>query len=344
MNMAKTSKCSKHWFLTVPETALNPKGDKETLVRAIDLLGQRSGEEVEVKSGNDIMLTREFAAESITAAARGFNALHYLEGQSPRLSDFTETISKLNKQLDAVRQIVAESDEFTSAILAIGARKQNISGLEYQDFTGPGGFDVRRARSRKAPSLIDSIDRISQQLARTKKQVSDRLQRKGKKCTDLGGHTNLAREFLGAPKWRLLIDCHEIYTMYRRQEATTTESGPFHEFVEVVYEFATGSPDAAMGHVIKLHLTAIRQSSRLLRQQQEIGDAIMANLDRQITLELDPIALTQERKAFQKLNAKRKRIEQNMYLAYRKSWPHMDPSWMVSIGWQPTSPSAQYQA
>jgi hypothetical protein len=100
---------------------------------------------------------------------------------------------------------------------------------------------------------------------------------------DRGGNTNLMKERFGPPTWHIVKDCWYFFENCRPGEATASETGPFLQFVNCVYEYATGEieENSTLLNWIKKLARLLRHHDKLL---QKLGP-LEVELDE---LKLDP--------------------------------------------------------
>jgi hypothetical protein len=98
---------------------------------------------------------------------------------------------------------------------------------------------------------------------------------------DKGGNTSLYKNLYGSAAWHLVQEGWFLYDMFKPDEASGTEGGPFHLFLQDVFEYATGlEPEehAKLNHWLKKCCAPLRQMKRLRKREGEL-DSELANLD-----------------------------------------------------------------
>ena len=85
------------------------------------------------------------------------------------------------------------------------------------------------------------------ELAETLKRIDSRIRK------DTGGELPLARIRRAHPDHVLAVECWELFDYWRPEEASGTTEGPYHEFVGLVYEIATGlEPHTGLERWVKM--------------------------------------------------------------------------------------------
>lgn len=100
---------------------------------------------------------------------------------------------------------------------------------------------------------------------------------------DRGGNTNLMKERFGPPAWHIVKGCWYFFENCRPGKATASETGLFLQFVNCVYEYATGEIEEN-----STLLNWIKKLARLLRHHDKLLQKL-APLEVELDeLKLDP--------------------------------------------------------
>jgi len=88
---------------------------------------------------------------------------------------------------------------------------------------------------------------------------------------DPGAKRNHFTELEGTAKWRLLTDALFAFERFRPGEATGTEEGDLHQFVNEVYEYATGKePNDGLLRPLRDLIRPTREQDALEKRNDEI--------------------------------------------------------------------------
>jgi hypothetical protein len=250
--MAK-EKPSAAWTATCTDQACEPAGPNEAALRAINLLGpfkyrtqDEAYQHAPPRNAIRMGVSEEFAIDRAYALATMFNGVQVLTDGAPRRKDIVQRLDKLEQAAAAFADVLESLDDITrqrlqTAGTGIGLfrecfpndlmTKANVDGLPRPSSAGENGIQCQwviqvRALSQYAGAVrtnflmskgIDDPDRV-----------------------DRGGNTNLIREDFGSARYQLVHQGWHVYDMFKPDEATGTEGGPFHLFLCAIFEFATG--------------------------------------------------------------------------------------------------------
>jgi hypothetical protein len=131
-------------------------------------------------------------------------------------------------------------------------------------------------------------------------RLSHRAYTLGSNVVDKGGNTNAYSASTGSPRCALVNRGWYVFDFFKPGRATGSVEGPFHVFLDAVYEYATGlsSEDHDLTHWIK-RLCRVNNRSKVLTQRFEELELERRNLPRkpkpsrrlrQIWAELDEIS------------------------------------------------------
>jgi hypothetical protein len=129
------------------------------------------------------------------------------------------------------------------------------------------------AGKRNNGAWVEGLKALSQYagLARSNFMVRHGIEDHDK--PDRGGKTDLLKSSIGTAQWRLVHDGWHLYDRFKPDSATGTEGGPFHRFVNAVYEYATGlDPEekTSLADHVKRVCSVNREVKRLRERQNEL--------------------------------------------------------------------------
>jgi hypothetical protein len=282
--MAK-EKPSAEWTATCTDQACEPAGPSEAALRAIKLLGPfkyKTDEEAyqhpRPRYGCGMRVSEELAIDRVYTLATMFNGIQVLTDGAPRRKDIVQRLDKLEQAAAAFADVLESLDDVTrqrlqTAGTGIGLyrewfpndlmTKANVDGLPR-----PSSAD----ENTQCQWLIQ-LRALSQYAGavRTNFLMSKGIDNPDQ--VDRGGNTNLIKEDFGSARYQLVHQGWHVYDMFRPDEATGTEGGPFHLFLCAIFEFATGElaeERSKLMPLVKRTCTLNRELKALYRRENEL--------------------------------------------------------------------------
>jgi hypothetical protein len=250
--MAK-QKPSAAWTAICTEQDCEPVGPIEAAQRAINLLGPfkyRTRDEANrhepPPNGSRIRVSQEFAVERVYALATMFNGVQILTDGAPRRKDIVESLDKLEHAAAAFADVLESLDDITRHRLQTGGtgiglfrkyfsndlmKKANVDGLPRPSSAGEEKTQCQWISQTRALSQYAGAVRTNFLMS---KGIDDPDR------VDRGGNTNLIKEDFGSARYQLVQEGWHVYDLFKPDEQTGTEGGPFHLFLCAIFEFATG--------------------------------------------------------------------------------------------------------
>lgn len=282
----KQPKRPKRWSLTAPDTAVEPRGPKNAVRRAVGLLGPFRSRFREDATGHRpveerIPLSEQLAFERVLILARGYNERAYLDRNAPRSKDVIDKLNKVEELAGELARSLSSLDDMTRHLLQTGGT--GVAGFEDFDFL-PLMQDADAAGLPRPANGTETIgagrwvDRLRALSQYTNWCVNTFLIRLGvedAEAADKGGNTNLYKSGVGPARWYIVTEGWALYELFKPGEATGTDGGPFHQFLDAVFEYATGE-DPAENAKLSYWLKTI---SKVNRRYKEIQERLMALQD-----------------------------------------------------------------
>jgi hypothetical protein len=250
--MAK-QKPSAAWTATCTEQDCEPVGPIEAAQRAINLLGpfkyktyDEANRHEPPPNGSRIRVSEEFAVERVYTLAMMFNRVQILTDGAPRRKDIVEGLDKLELAAAALADVLDSLDDITRHRLQTGGtgigsfrkyfsndlmKNANVDGLPRPSSAGEEKTQCQWISQTRALSQYAGAVRTNFLLS---KGIDDPDR------VDRGGNTNLMKEDFGSARYQLVQDGWHVYDLFKPDEQTGTEGGPFHLFLCTIFEFATG--------------------------------------------------------------------------------------------------------
>jgi hypothetical protein len=174
-------------------------------------------------------LCKELAQELVEDIACRFNVEEHLARDALRFAHVLD-------RLKVVRDMgLAYADELES--LDDISRYELLRG----NLNAEPGRPMKDTRAHRLYlEWINQLRHRSLYTENVRQTLIERRKSRKREPVDRGGNTNVWKEREGAPRWGLVNDATQIFELFKPGEATGTEGGAFHEFVNDVFEYATG--------------------------------------------------------------------------------------------------------
>ena len=234
-----------------PERSKQPPtgGDEDQLARAVDLLNP-----------SDDMCT--YAEQWVREAAERFEADRARAERAPRLSELRKALTKIDKQSQALAELI---EEWWPHIHRASAGYDSME--DWLD-TETGGFTHHKVMTE----LPDRLRSDLATLAALTQSWRDRWP------PDEGSQPrNMQTIFNGSPRLMMAVRSWELFQRFRPDEATARATGDFVEFVEIVYELATGNTADDAGENLDRHIRkAVDYCSNLFNRKPAVKRSFSA--------------------------------------------------------------------
>lgn len=202
-----------------------------------------------------------------------------LEG-APRVKTVEGNLRRARDAAKALGDALAGLDDYSRGWLEIPAPM-----LEYRKgpYDSPylRGYETARGMHLPTPERERpaSDGNIVEQMRALESYINEGLTRFVKKHArdNKGGNTNLILKETGAPAYNFVLDGWSYFENHRPGEATASENGPLLQFLNCVYEFATGEVDE--NSTIHNWAKKIARPKRRERELWEEGDRLQAEQD-----------------------------------------------------------------
>jgi hypothetical protein len=255
--MAK-EKSSAAWTVTCTKEACEPVGPIEAARRAVNLLGpfkfrtqDEASHHAPPRNAIRMGVSQELAIDRVYALATMFNRVQILTDGAPRRKDVVESLDKLENAAAAFADVLESLDDITRHRLQTGGtgmglfkkffpnelmkndlmKQANVDGLPRPSGDGEEGTQCQWIIQARALSQYAGA-------VRTNFFISKGIEDPDR--VDRGGNTNLIKEDFGSARYQLVQEGWHVYDLFKPDEQTGTEGGPFHLFLCAIFEFATG--------------------------------------------------------------------------------------------------------
>ena len=219
----------------------DPKGNRDALVRAKEVLGPLGSEH------QDHLLylcpCDRCVEGNIVDIATQINArMHLMEG-APRKKTVAKNLRRVSEAASNLAEALVGLDDYSREYLTV---------LDAPDRIGPivNAYDAAAAGTLPRPETEQepaSDGRFVETILGLERYVTMRLEWltgcDESEAADKGGNTNLLKEGLSPQGWYIVRRCWIVFENCRPGEATSSETGAFAAFVNAVYEYATGETE-----------------------------------------------------------------------------------------------------
>jgi hypothetical protein len=261
-----------------------PKGSPDALRRAKLALGPLT---LEHEPRLQVLCPCENCVEeNIRNVAAEFNARRLIIEGAPRKKTVADNLRRVRDGALFYAETLVALDDLSRDRLLIPRKF-----LEYDDpisrlYKAAQGMDLPKPETADTPAsdgpLVERLRALAEYVDWRLMDFTGWDEEEGVRF-DEGGRTNLMQEQFGPPTSRIVKDCWYFFENCRPGEATASETGPFLEFVNCVYEYATGEieENSTLLNWIKKLARPLRHHDQLL---QKLGP-LEVELD---DLKLDP--------------------------------------------------------
>ena len=210
-----------------------------------------------------------------------YNSHRIAAAAAPRPNIPGERLAAVAKKADELRELISGLGDIERVLFELAGQVKEVPRDLYRRANGkwlPASSVVSRPVSES--KWIAQLRALSE-LSREVGAIYDR-----KVGPDVGGRTNVHKKLFQSPEEVLVKHAWYLFERYRPGQATTTEGGPFHRFVQEIYEYATGkgadeSGAPTLSTKIKQMLKPLRDyehNALLLKHAEELGAKILSKL------------------------------------------------------------------
>lgn len=256
-------------LLNVPANVSRPKGSRVLFEGAVARLAPYKGERV-LANGMRKKMSESIARKSVEGIARMYNTNKYLEKQSPRSAAVILKIKNWKRRSESLLRELKGTNPITARLIYGEARRRstrpqtaklfsaaNVAGLLSEGRTPP-------AWHLRVSSLVKILDVLERGLPKE-------WEREGHAIRDKGGKRSHFIESEGTAIWRLGTDALEMFNVFKSGEATGTEEGDFHQFVNEIFEYATGrEANDGIFRTLRHLIKPTREEHEIERRNDEI--------------------------------------------------------------------------
>jgi hypothetical protein len=209
-----------------------PKGDEIHLQNAKAFLGPFH----RASAGADqYELSEQCAEEDICGTAVVYNGHRQAAASAPRLNAPRQRLAAIAQKADELRDLIATMGEMERAMYEVAGQVKEVPHKLYSrakgDWLPRSSVEPWPDSESKWLSQLDALSELSREVLAIYNQ---------KFGPDVGGRTNVHTELFSSPEHTLIKYGWEIFERFKPKEASTSDTGAFHLFLQQIYEYATG--------------------------------------------------------------------------------------------------------
>jgi hypothetical protein len=261
----------------------------------------------------------ELAVNRVCYLAATFNRVQILTDGAPRRKDIVESLDKLERAAAAFADVLESLDDITRHRLQTGGSgiglfkkyfsndlmiRANVDGLPLPSGVGDEGIQCQWIIQARALSQYAGA-------VRTNFLISKGIEDPDR--VDRGGNTNLIKEDFGSARYQLVQEGWHVYDLFKPDEQTGTEGGPFHLFLCAIFEFATGQSPEEHSKLMPLVKKACN-FNRELKARRVREDKLLCELDH-----LPPTRANQPQ--IREIEEEVGKLHSEMYEFHTELWP-----------------------
>jgi hypothetical protein len=260
--MRKSSVKKTRWTFECSDEVKKPKKPGHLPV-AVDRLGpfefrteteaRRHGLLVQLPDGEPRGCSRELAKELVNDVAWRFNTEQHLARHAPRFAHVLRRYEVIRDKAFELADALEALDDIGRFELLRNSLKSESKSLLEDPAHGLYAEWIGQLRNRAL-----YVERVRQTLINRRKE-------KNREAVDRGGNTNLWKEYQGAPTWGLVCDALTVFNLFKFGKATTYAAGAFQQFVNDVFEFATGRQISREGKEV-----GVESVKKLVKQDRKV--------------------------------------------------------------------------
>lgn len=191
-----------------------------------------------------------------------------IEG-APRKKTVADNLGRLREGARVIVAALVGLDDYSRHHLLIPSKFLEYDGSKTRLYKAAQGMDLPKPETEQAPASDGAmVERMRALEVYADLRLAEFVgwdEEDANAPIDRGGNTNLAKERFGPPTWYMVVRCWYFFENCRPGEATASDGGPFLNFVNCVYEYATGEIEENSSL-----LTWIKRLARLLRQHDNL--------------------------------------------------------------------------
>jgi len=247
-----------------------PRGDAVHLQNAKKFLAPFSQTSL---SGPDYKLSEQFAEFQIKEIAALYNSHSIQAATSPRSNAPRERFAALARKATELHRLIATMGDIERAFYEGADEDRELYEQAKVDWLPRSSVTPRPDSDSKWLTQLAAFSKLSTKVLGIYNQ---------KVGPDVGGRTSVHTEMHNSPEYVLINYGWELFEKHRPGEATTSETGDFHMFLQQIYEYATarganevGAP--ALIPKIKQMLKPLRDYQNYI-QNSRLADKLDAKL------------------------------------------------------------------
>jgi hypothetical protein len=261
-----------------------PKGSPDALRRAKLALGPLT---LEHNPHLKVLCPCENCIDrNIRNVAAEFNARRLVIEGAPRKKTVADNMRRVRDGARFFAETLVALDDYSRDLLLIPYKLLEYDAPILRLYKAAQGMDLPKPETAETAAadgpLVERLRALEEYVDRCLEDFTG-WDEEETVSFDRGGNTNLMKERFGPPAWHIVKNCWYFFENCRPGEATASETGPFLQFVNCVYEYATGEIEEN-----STLLNWIKKLARLLRHHdnllQKLGP-LEVELDE---LKLDP--------------------------------------------------------
>ena len=323
------------WIASVPLEKTDPKGPPECARNALARLGpfkhklQAEADQLgpwTAVYGREAV-SEELAFERIWLLATSFNERELLSEGAPRTKDVIENLTKLERLSGELCRHLKSLDDFTrhrlqTAGSGIGDFSKFVDYplMNEADVDGLPPPDEEILYPRQ-DGWVQRLDALSRYANATSCMF---LMSKGIvniDTADKGGNSNLYKTLYGTAKWNLVHQGWHVYEMFKPGEATGTEGGSFHLFLQDVFEYATGLEPEEHSKLTEW----LKKVPPVNRRMHEITERRLALIDEAAEIESSNLGLDEMQRRLKSIADEEQALEKERYDLWPQLYPYSYP-------------------
>ncbi|MBR0913939.1 hypothetical protein [Bradyrhizobium japonicum] len=181
-------------------------------------------------------LSERCAEEDIHGIAAVYNSHRLAAATAPRLNAPRERLSAIAQKIDELRQLIATMGDIERTMYGVAGQ---VKEVPRELFLRAKGDWLPRSSVEPRPdpqskwllqlSALGNLTRVALRIYNAKVGP------------DVGGRTNVHKELFNSPEYVLIRHGWDLFERFKPGEASSSETGVFHLFLQQIYEYATGN-------------------------------------------------------------------------------------------------------
>jgi hypothetical protein len=238
-----------------------PKGKIIHLMKAKEILAHFRQKGL---GGPNHEFSEEFVKSEIVGIARIYRGHQIQAATAPRVNVPRESFAAMAKTANELRELISNMGD-VERIMFAGADVPRKLYLQARVGWLPQSLAMQRPDSEsKWLSQLAAFAELSLKLLATYNQEVG---------PDVGGRTNVHTQSFNSPEYVLIGYAWSLFEKHKPGQATGGETGEFHQFVQEIYEYATGKGANEVGapaliNKIKEMLKPLRRYQRFIEDRR----------------------------------------------------------------------------